>query len=272
MNQILINPVDVTFVSKKVPSFNNVHIPAMVINSDCDLVDSKAITSASVALFDAGLGDYFSLQDQGRGDVVGKTCRSKDKVIPTLTIGYSNLDCHEYKFNRISILGNIKPFIKDGGHSQACKSAYMLFTKQVMNTPICKGAFAMSSLNASEKKFRSSLIHDFYLAMGGNSFANDKTWFLNESNANLVVQQLAPHCDTQNSQLPGLDDVLVFITHPPVKSLKKKKDMSSNESLDTGSTCQSKKSFSLHDYVKSKGYRTTFPCTTSENKTIYEIK
>ena len=261
LNRILIDPVDVIFVSKTVPSFNNVHLPAMVINSNCDLVDSNTISSASAALFDAGFGDYFSLQDQGRGDVVGKNVRRKEKVIPTLTIGYSNLDCHEYKFNRISILGNIKPFIRDGGLSQACKSAYLLFTKQIMNTPICKGAFDMSSLNESEKMFRLSLIHDFYVAMGGNSLDNHKSWFLNESNANLVVQQLAPHCDTQNSQLPGLDDVLVFITHPPVKSLKKKKDTTSKNGLDTGSISKSQKLFSLHDYVKSKGYRTTFPYT-----------
>ena len=261
LNNIRNEPVDVVFVSKTVPFFKNADIPAMVINSDCKLIDSKAINKASGALFDAGLGDYFTLVDQGRGDVVGKNTRTKNKIIPTLTLGYSNLDCHEYKFNRISILGNIKPFIRDGGLSPACKSAYLLFTQLIMKTPICDGAFNMSSLNPTEKEFRLSLIEDFYVAMGGDPLDNHKSWFVNESNANLIVQQLAPHCDNQNSQLPGLDDVLVFTTHPPVKALKKKKHQTSKIVPDAGSGPKSRSTFSLHEYVKSKGYKSTFPYT-----------
>ena len=261
LNQIRIDPVDVVFVSKTVPFFKSTGIPAMVLNSNCELIDSNAITTSCDALFRAGLGDYFMLQDQGRGDVLGKTVRRKDKIIPTLTLGYSNLDCHEYKFNRISILGNIKPFIKDGGLSSACKSAYLQFTEQLMKTPICKGTFNMSSLNENEKKYRLSLIQDFYVAMGGDPLDNHKSWFVNDSNANLIVQQLAPHCDNQNSPLPGLDDVLVFITHPHVKALKKKKELTSKDGLGAGSSPKSRTSFSLQEYVKSKGYRTTFPYT-----------
>ena len=271
LNKTLINPINVVFIPKTVPFYKDTALRVMVINSTFDLINSKAITDASTALFHAGLGGYFSLQDQGRGDVTGTVSKNvtgtvskgskKARIIPTLTLGYSNLDAHRYNDNQISILGHIKPFIREGGLSDECKSAYLAYTKQVMQTPVCEGAFVPSNLNDSQKVLRESMVDECYTIMGGNPLDEHKTWFLNESNANLVADRFAPHCDTQNSTVPGLDDVLVFTTHPPVEALSSKKSPSLKVDIDTRSSLKSRKSFSLHEYVISKGYRTTFPYT-----------
>ena len=264
LNHILKKPVDVVFIARSVPSYNDPNICAMVLNSDSKTIDCKTITNASTALFEAGLGDFFSLQDQGRGDVIGfksKKRTAKERTIPTLTLGYSNMDANRYKSNRISILGHIKPFIRDGGLSTECKAAYLLFTKHIMESKLCEGAFDLSFLDPALKILREQMISEFYAVMGGNPDDDHNSWFLTESNANLVVQQLAPHCDTQNSSIPGLNDVVVFITHPPVKALLAKSSSSSKHGIENKTDIKSKVSFSLHDYVKSKGYHSTFPYT-----------
>ena len=265
LNDLLHTPVDMVFVAKTVPFYKNKVLSAMVINSSSDLIDSKSITDASSAMFKLGLGDKFSLQDQGRGDVIGnlpaKTVRKKDRTIPTFTVGYSNMECNKYKSNRLTILGHIKPFIRDGGLSLSCKSAYLEFTRQIMQTPICKGAFDMSGLSDIDQKIRQSMIKDFYVAMGGDPSKNYKSWFLTESNADLTATMLAPHCDKQNSSIPGLDDVVVFTTHPSVHVLESQMPSCPRDKVDTELTSKSKTHFSLHEYVKSRGYLDTFPHT-----------
>lgn len=108
MNQLLDQPVEVVLVPCIVLLYSHPTLFAMVMNASYDRNLSDNITKASTAMFEAGLGRFFSLQDQGRGDIVGAESISAKDVngsmvsvqvtkndcsIPTLTTGYSNMDC-----------------------------------------------------------------------------------------------------------------------------------------------------------------------------------
>ena len=266
--------IEVTFVASDVPFFSHTKVLAMVVNSSYDSELSNEVTKASTELFDTGFGNYFSLQDQGRGDVVGtkelisqlangKTKRvsitSKDCTVPTLTVGFSNMNCNRYKSSRYTVLGNTRPFIVDGGLSHPCKSAYLNFIEACSKSELATKAFDTSFLPSSERRLRESLINEVYEALGGD-LSKDHKWFMNESNADLIaMDQLAPHCDRQNSATTGLDSALVFSCHPPVASLKAQKTTESE--IKFSPVKCTKGNLNLHEYVSRKGYRTTFPHT-----------
>ena len=267
-------PLNVTFVCRYVPFYSNDVQGSMVVNSSHNIDLSDKITSHSQLMFESGIAQYFTMQDQGRGDVIGDGALlsaslpnkksvsvkigRKDRSIPTLTCGYSNMDANRYKHNRYTILGNTKPFISNSGIPDQCKKPYLNYLKACMEAPFAKDAFDLESLSTPEKELRKDLLEDFYKNMSGDpNQAHD--WFCNESITDVCVEQLAPHCDKQNSTLKGLETVLVFSCHPPISSLEVG-NKRTNE-LELAIDNKSKPSFNLHDYVVSKGYSTTFPHT-----------
>ena len=275
LHQCIDDPIEVTFIANTVAFYSHPSMEAMIMNSCYDTELSLQVTKSSTAMFEAGLGDHFSLQDQGRGDVIGDIplkaenpdgsivpvlVTRKERIIPTFTFGYSNMDCHRYKSNRFTVLGNTKPFISDGGMNGHCKSAYLNYIKTCMTSLIAKDAFNLDCLNTDEKAVRSILMDDVYSNLGGD-INKEHSWFANESNSDSCVDRLAAHCDKQNSAVKGLDTVLVFSAHPPVECLLKKKEKSPVCDSKLGLESKSKPKFSLHDYVVSKGYTSRFPHT-----------
>ena len=267
-------PIEVIFVSKHVPFFSHPSLDAKVVNCSFNPDFSKKFTRSSEELFESGFANYFTLQDQGRGDIVGEgpllqaydnsgstikvKVTKKDRTIPTFTCGFSNMDCNRYRENRFTILGNTKPFIIGNKMDEQCKAAYLNFLKTCMDCPLSKGAFSLSKLSPAMREIRQSLLSDFFEAFGGNR-SEPHSWLQNESNADLCVDQLSPHMDKQNSTLPGLDTVLGFTCHPRIDSLRP--GQANDGEFKVDSDLKSKSNFNLLDYVLTKGYVDTFPHT-----------
>ena len=266
--------IEVYFVSRHVPFFEHKRFGANVINASFDTAFSKKMTEASSEMFRSGFGSYFSMQDQGRGDIIGDgpllsaltsngsidplKLSKNERTIPTLTCGFSNMDANRYRFNRYNILGGTRPFLVGTSMSSTCKKAYLDFLKVSMECPISKGAFSLENLSKEEQTIRKSLLSEFFCA-----FASDVNepheWLTNESNADLCVDQLTPHLDKQNSTIDGLDTVLGFSCHPPISSLRE--GQNNESSLKIGIDSKPKTNFKLLDYVIGKGYVNTFPHT-----------
>ena len=256
--------VEVIFVPRTCPYFRHPHFEAMIVNSDHESEVADKVLTATTAMFEAGVGKYYNLQDQGRGDVHGKNeleavsndgstvaiaLTNNDRHIPTLTLGYSNMDAKKYKLNRYTILGHTKPFINDSGLPHELKKTYLLAIKQCFKSVVAKGAFHLKNLSSEETILRKKLIQDFYLSLGGDADINH-SWFCNESNSDVIVDRLAPHCDKQNSSTNGLDTALVFSCHPPMSSL-----------LTNRGEGKARNKFDLHKYLCDRGYTDTFPST-----------
>ena len=279
-------PVPVTFVSRDVGFYERSSPFLMVANGlDNNSIDGTRVREKAIAMFKSGFGSFFSTQDQGRGNVVGKdivtyndmstvstssstlsstvvsdvstSSSKKERILPTCTTGYSNMDSREYKGSRLTTLGHIRPFIRDGDLSTKVKAASLEFSKEILTSEFCATVFDTSHLNENQRTIKADLARDYYLASGGK-LSTDSSWFKHCGEANLPVYQLAFHCDTQNCQAEGLDDVLVVSVGIPTDVLS----VNCSELDKVKPTSKSKTNYiNLKTHVLQKGYATEFPYT-----------
>ena len=283
LHSLLDKTVPVTFIARSVPFYARDFPFLMVVNGvDSSVIDGRSVRNKCITMFERGFGDFFSLQDQGRGDVTGdivtdtgtvtssrtsssssssvSSSSKKDRVLPTCSTGFSNMDSHRYKSSRLTVLGHIRPFIRDGGLSDKVKESSVQLSKEILDSEFAKNAFNSSSLSKNEKVIRRDLVKQYCVASGGNP-DSDLSWFRHDGESNLPVFSLGFHCDGQNCKQEGLNDVLVVSVDLPTNVLKSKPSRHGSIALASSTKTKKFSSDDLHAHVLNKGYTQEFPYT-----------
>ena len=214
------------------------------------------IKCSFLKLFDLGLGDKFTLSDQGRGDVffgqkeeaiVGISV--KERSIPTISFGYSSQDAKQYSNNRMSIVGHTKPEIRDGDLSPEAKTEVYDLIITILSSKIGSKCFLRSGLNENELHVRRHLQCLLASNLKGDEDV-DRENSRAEGGTFLVPAQIAPHLDKGNSSVASLNDALIATCLLPTDVVKRH-----NVNNDT----KNKKFIDLHDALSSRGFKKKFP-------------
>ena len=218
----------VIFISSNV-SFTSEDKSIKVVNGQPDAVPIlNVIHSKMIEMFKHGLGNKFTFNDFGRGDVLkdvdSSTLNTKptlnDRSIPTISIGFGTQDCNRYSSNRMTLAGNNKPYISNGGLSvELCNEFFSLVTK-VLEDDVGKDAFNVDGLSAIEAKFRRGLHKEFANFITQKDVGvEDLNKFRIEGSTGIIGQRLALHCDSENSKVIQMNNAIGLTTNIPMSIL-----------------------------------------------------
>ena len=269
LNSLVKDPVPILFVPSNVSITQE---GCKVANSNGDSKSKEyellsTVHNSFCDLFKNGIGEKFTKTDNDRGNVLKDADKAsfspehKKKLHnPTISVGYSTQDCNLYAESRMSLAGNLRPFIRDGGLSANAKSSLFDLVVEVLKSTYGKDSFKMDELEKDHAHCRVSLQRDLAIELKGNTDVDLKD-FTVEGMAILIVQRLAYHSDAQNSSLEALKGSIGISTNLPLEILEKKVSTSCSDSETIGSTKSSKYISDLHLNLKQRGYTDTFPCS-----------
>ena len=198
-----------------------------VVNGDTNSVPILAtIHSRFTEMLKKGLGNKFTLNDFGRGDVL-KDVESNlmkpsvnERSIPTISVGFGTQDCNRYSSSRMTIAGNNKPYISNGGLCHELSHEFFHLVKEVLSDYVGKNAFRVADLPEAESKFRRSLQKEFAQYLTGKSLTDDDLRdFRIEGSTGIIGQRVAIHCDTENSKRSQMNNAICLTSNVPMAVL-----------------------------------------------------
>lgn len=177
----------------------------------------------------------------------GSMSKVKESALPTISLGWTTNDAHQYKSNRSTIVGNIKPFLRDAGLSEELKK-HLLDVIETAFKAIPEGTTCFDyDDNNESKEFKSArfqMLNEFYCLLGGKGKC-DTASFRVEGITILIPLGIGPHRDFLNCARKGMSSVLQVNVRIPM-----------NED-----TIPSGRSSVLWKWLELNGYSTWFPCS-----------
>lgn len=210
----------------------------------------KSIHSRMIAMFKHGIGNKFTFNDFGRGDVL-KSVESKinkatlnDRSIPTISIGFGTQDCTRYSSNRMTLAGNNKPYISNGGLTIDQSKEFFMLVTEVLEEDLGSDAFKVDDLPEINAKLRKHLHQEFAQQLTQRTLqSDDVTNFRIEGSTGIVGQRVAIHCDSENSKVIQMNNAIGLTTNIPMSL------------LTSSSEAQGKTKFiNLHKVLLERGY------------------
>ena len=201
----------------------------------------STIHSCFAQMFSKGLFNRFTVTDFGRGDVLKEdsSCSTKatlkDRTIPTISIGFGTQDCTRYSSSRMSIEGNIKPYLSNGGLSAEESKLLFELVNSVFKDDLGKDAFLVDDLSSEERTIRKLLHKEFAQVLAGEEI-DDHRFFRIEGLTIIIGQRLAPHCDTQNSKIMSMNNAVAVTTNIPMNTLEGNSVISNGKFIDLKKT------------------------------------
>lgn len=170
------------------------------------------------------------------------TGSSRQSPLPTITLGWLQTDAHEYKNNKVSIAGNIQPFIRDGSLTPKAR-LHLLNCIRCAVAAMPKGCSV--SLEDEEDKemfnLRAAMISEFERSLGGKG---EWMGFEVEGVTILIPLSVGFHKDTFNCSRDGMKAVIQINCRVPMNS----------------TTINGGRSSVLWRWLESNGYKEFFPC------------
>ena len=161
-------------------------------------------------------------------------------ILPTITLGWSTQNAHEYSKNKCTIAGNIRPFLRDGGLSRSSKDHLLSCIEEVLSELPSETCFNVSTeTDGIQVNLRKSMMGKFKHLLGGSSLFNQS--FRVEGITILIPQGIGNHCDKLNCGSPGMNTVVSINVNVPID----------NDTVP--------KSSQLHRWLKQKGFKGSFP-------------
>ena len=229
-------------------------------NSSNELLSK--IQKSFLKLIDYGVGGKFTLSDQGRGDVfqgqkeeASHGISLKERSIPTISFGYSSQDAKQYSKNRMSIVGNTRPEIRDGDLSPEAKLELYDLIITILSSEFGSRCFLRSGLNKEQLPVRKMLQCLLAQELKGDSDVDENNSRA-EGGTLLVPERIAPHLDRGNSSVASLNDALIATCLLPTNVLKTEKTIVNN-------VTNNKKNIDLYSTLTSRGYKNKFPLAFS---------
>lgn len=165
-------------------------------------------------------------------------------ALPTITLGWSMNDAHQYSSNRSSIVGSIRPFVRDGCLSKTIKQHLLGLVKTAIASlpKECQCFNIEKEQHPFVRKMRDDMIHQFESILGGTDHSEH---FRVEGITIIIPLGLGPHRDTLNSNFEFMSSVLQINTSIPI----------SNRTIPDG------RSSPLWQWLELNGYSGCFPCS-----------
>ena len=165
------------------------------------------------------------------------------KALPTITMGFSNIDSNEYAGNYCTIGGNIKPFLKNGNVGiRACQVLVELIELVFSWLPRDKTFDVSQCGNEDFTRKRERFMQRFKQSLCGTT---DITNFRVEGIAILIPSSIGLHVDELNCGRKGMTTVVSVNANVP-----------KNERTITDG-----KNSKLWKWMDLQGYETHFPCS-----------
>ena len=245
-------------------TYSNTEKTIKVVNGNKSKVRLLSqIHSSFEKLFRMGLHKKFTLNDFGRGDVLknssdelSSSVKRKDRHIPTISVGYGTQDCTKYASNKMTIAGNNKPYLSDGGLSAEEKKVLYTMITSVLQDDFGKDSFNIDKVAEEHSKFRKRLNKDFAELLKGDSDIDVENFRI-DGMTFIIGQRIAPHCDKQNSMLSHMNNAVTLTSNFPISFLE---DLEKEDNADND--LSSNKFISLLDTLRKRGYSDTFPISS----------
>ena len=171
----------------------------------------------------------------------------KESSLPTVTLGWSVNDAHQYRFNKSTVFGNVKPFLRDGGLNDEVKSLLLdVIETSLESVPDGVTCFDVDNCSDNQEfiSARKEMIQEFYELLGGKGKCNFKTFRI-EGITIIIPLGIAAHRDMLNCALEGMSSVLQINTRVPM-----------NEKTIPGG-----RTSILWKWLELNGYSEWFPCS-----------
>ena len=155
--------------------------------------------------------------------------RSKGDVhrdaLPTITLGWSTMNSHEYRYNKCTIAGNVKPFLRSGGVPEKARPHLLRCVEIALRALPSSTAF---NVDLEEDKglvdMRKKMIADFQHLLTGSE--NYDPAFRIEGITIVIPLAIGKHRDTLNCGQEGMSSVVSVNVRIPMnaKTVKGGKD------------------------------------------------
>ena len=131
-------------------------------------------------------------------------------ALPTISLGWSMNDAHQYSSNRSSIVGSVRPFVRDGGLSNTIKQHLLCLVKTAIASlpKECQCFNIEKEQDPFVRKTRKDMIHQFESILCGTDHSEH---FRVEGITIIIPLGLGPHRDTLNSNFEFMSSVLQFL-------------------------------------------------------------
>ena len=172
-----------------------------------------------------------------------KEQRQSVSSLPTVTLGWSQTNAHAYKDNKVTIAGNVQPFLRDSSLPENVRTHVLNCVNCVLSTiPISCSFRPNDDDDQVLKKLRQDMLADFDRLLGGDGKRGN---FLVEGITILIPLSIGFHKDTNNCGRKGMRAVLQMNVKVPMNAR----------------TIRGGRSSVLWKWLERNGYLETFPAT-----------
>ena len=164
--------------------------------------------------------------------------------LPTITLGWSQMDSNKYKDTKATIAGNVKPYLRDGGLPNKIKICLLNIIRCGIASLPVECVFKLQKNDSILNKFRKGMVDQVEEMLGGNDM-NSVPGVNIEGLTILIPASLGFHKDTNNCSIVGMESVIQINCNIPMN----------NE------TIVGREDSELWKWLKSNGFKTHFPCS-----------
>ena len=227
--------------SNGIEMFFEYDVDKRVGNTAQDVQDDDASIEDDLSM-DRGSEDCLNVEiPDGSGIRFSGTV--KQQSLPQIAIGWTTQDCNKYNENASTIMGNVKPFLKQSNIPVATQKDFIHIVELLLKFFPEEHAFNPNRLkNTTEREYRIQMFKEFKRHLGGDE---DVQHFRVEGITLLVPISLGWHRDKLNDTRDGFQTVMSVNVQVPIN----KKTMPLGMETEFGK------------FLKVNGYLTSFPCS-----------
>ena len=136
-------------------------------------------------------------------------------VLPTISLGWSSTNCHEYSKNKATTAGNVKPFLNDAGMSRKSKRLLLECVKTALNTLPTEHCFNVElEPNQFVMTMHKKMIAEFQEMLGGSPHYDQS--FRVEGITITIPSAIGFHHDKMNCERKGMKSVVSVNVNVPI--------------------------------------------------------
>ena len=136
-------------------------------------------------------------------------------ILPTISLGWSTQNCHEYAKNKCTTAGNVRPSLRDGHLSTSCKKLLLQCVQKVLKAIPSKHCFNLDvETDDVVSELRKSMIGQFQSLLGGSSEYDGS--FRVEGITMTIPSAIGFHRDSLNCNREGMRSVVSVNVNVPI--------------------------------------------------------
>ena len=232
-----------TFKDKKRASVRTPNIDPTSLSDEKDpsivSISSKDSTSSRIQNKKKRKWKRFGA-NKTRTSKTSKSTSTHPDVLPTILVGWSTQNCHEYSSHKCTTAGNVRPALRDGNLSDASKRLLLQTIQRLLKTLPAKTCFNIDmEPDKVVMKMRKSMMCTFQKMLGGSDSYDGS--FRVEGITITIPSAIGLHRDVLNCNQDGMSSVASINVNIPI----------TDETVPPESE--------LRKWLNENGYFTSFP-------------